>query len=175
MSGEKRATVIALTSLGAVTLLAILTLVGLTLHGRYREKHPRPVDLGYILGWAGLAGDTQIVEILHSYNSGTSPVIGDRTDVYALRLSRTLSDLDKPDSKVKVWLRGPVTEPLLVEPFETAMRSVPDWFPESKVVNSQRFFLSFQRITAYHLQIEAVDLTAYDTQTHILYHAEIRW
>jgi hypothetical protein len=178
LSGVRRAGVIALAGIGAVSLLAVLALVGLSLHGRYRDQHPRPTDLAYILGWAGLAGDTEIVEVLHSYNSGANPIVGDRVEVYALRLSRTLSDLDKANSKTKVWQRGPVGEPLLVEALETAVRfarSEAPWFPESEIVNSSRFFLSFQTITAYHQQTEAVDMTAYDTDTHILYHAEIRW
>lgn len=176
--GVRRAVVIALAGIGGVSLLAVLALVGLSLHGRYRDQHPRPTDLAYILGWAGLGGSTEIVEILHSYNSGANPVVGDRVEAYALRLSRTLSDLDRTDSKRKVWQRGPISEPLLVEALETAVRfarSEAAWFPESEVVNSPRFFLSFQQITAYHQQTEAVDMTAYDTQTHILYHAEIRW
>ena len=168
----------ALAGIGALSLLAALALAALSLHRGYRDQHPRPSDLAYVLGWGGLSGSTEIVEILHSSNSGANPIVGDRIEAYALRLNRTLSDLDKLDSKRKIWLRGPVSEPLLVEALETAVRfarSEATWFPESEVLNSPRFFLSFQQITAYHQQTEAVDMTAYDTQTHILYHAEIRW
>ena len=76
------------------------------------------------------------------------------------RSGRTLSNLDKTDSKNKVWQRGPISEPLLVGALETAARfarSEAVWFPESEVVNSPRFFVSFQQITAYHQQIEAVE------------------
>jgi hypothetical protein len=36
-------------------------------------------------------------------------------------------------------------------------------------------FLSFPQVTAYHGRVEAVELTAYDTQDNVLYHERIRW
>ena len=139
-------------------------------------QHPRPKDFAYVLGWANLHNSAGIADIVHSYDSGTNPVVGDRIEAYCLRLDRELFDLDKRDPDRKIWQRGPVSDPLVLEALETAAvfaHGRAAWFPDAVTLNSSRFFLSFQQITAYHQQVEAVDLTAYDTQAHLLYHARL--
>jgi hypothetical protein len=159
----KRIVVLVLAAVGAVTLAVCVGVAAVLLVIQYRAHHRQPDDLTLVLGRVDLEGSATIREVVHSYNSGALSMDGDRVDAYCLRLDRELHDLDQRNQGKGTWQRGPLGDPLVLRALQTA------------VLNSSRFFLSFPQITAHHQEVESVDLTAYDTESHLLYHAEIRW
>jgi hypothetical protein len=174
----KRIVVLVLAAVGAVTLAVCVGVAAVLLVIQYRAHHRQPDDLTLVLGRVDLEGSATIREVVHSYNSGALSMDGDRVDAYCLRLDRELHDLDQRNQGKGTWQRGPLGDPLVLRALQTAVLFTRDdapWFPDTAVLNSSRFFLSFPQITAHHQEVESVDLTAYDTESHLLYHAEIRW
>ena len=167
-----------LATIGGLSLLAGATLAAVVSVQAYRKHVPGKESLGYIVNWADLGDSVKITEVVHSYSSERNWVSGDRLNFYCLRLDKPLADLDRRTPETDTWVHAPVSDRLLLEAIKTATtfsRNGAPWFPEEGILNSRRFFLSFPQVTAYHGRVEAVDLTAYDTQEHLLYHAEVRW
>jgi hypothetical protein len=137
--------------------------------------------LEYVLNWAGLGDSVKIIEVVHAYASKKNPVVGDQTKAYSVRVDRfpkAPASLNS-ESMRKVWLQGPLQDSLLLQALETAASAAGndgrDWFPTPALLNSPRFYLSFPHVTAYHGQVEKVFLTAFDTETRLLYHTEVAW
>ena len=173
----KRAAILTLAGLGALSLTLVIAVVLFAVWGAYREQSPRPDDLAYIVNWANL-GSARIVGVRHAYVSRRNWIVGDQVKAYCLKLDQPLTLSPSSDPDRQVWL-AQVTDPLLVEAITTASSFPADagagWFPTAAALNSGRFMLSFPEVTAYHGQVEAVKLTAYDTQEHLLYHSEVKW
>jgi hypothetical protein len=166
----------ALAVIATLLCLAVAGVYGLRTRAHRLDNNPSSSDLQYILGWAGL-GNSRIVEIVHAYASQKNVLVGDQTKAYSLRLDRFP---EEPRSERPLqWVEGPLRDPLVVEAIKTATMfprdAGCDWFPSADAVNSDRFYLSFPEITAYHGQVEAVVMTAYDRKERILYHADVRW
>ena len=172
----KRVASMILTGVGALALAAILAVVMLGIWGTRQERVSRPKDLVYILNWAGL-DSSRIVEVRHAYVTPANPIVGDQTRAYCLKLDHPLrlAPSLEPD---RVWV-GPVSDSLLLEALQTATSFPADagvsWFPNPADLNSGRFLLSFEEVTARHGVVHAVTLTAYDTRDDLLYHSEVKW
>ena len=173
----KRAVIVMLAALGGLSLTLMIAVVLFAAWGAYREQSPRPADLAYIVNWANLGG-SRIVSVRHAYVSRRNWIVGDQVKAYCLKLDQPLKLSPSSDPDRQVWLAH-VTDSLLVEAITTASSFAADgggsWFPTAAALNSGRFMLSFPEVTAYHGQVEAVKLTAYDTQEHLLYHSEVKW
>jgi hypothetical protein len=175
----RRITIAFLAITGATTVGLLAAGVGWFVLESHRQHDPGPADLAYIINWADLNNSAKIAEVVHSYASERHVLSDDYVKAYCIRLDKPpVFELEKTRPERSIWVRAPTSDPLLVQAVETAalfVRKHASWFPETDALNSPRFMLSFPQITAYHGQVEAVDLTAYDTEDHLLYHAEVRW
>ena len=155
------------------------TLFVLTMREGRPERNPRPGDLAYVVKWTGVGGSFRIVEVTHAYASERTPIIGDQTKAYRVRVEGFPEPPTEQLPPGKGWMVGPVTDGILREAIETASSAVRgegrEWFPTSDELNTPRFFLSFPQVAAYHGEVERVILTAYDRQAGVLYHADVAW
>lgn len=171
---------IATASLAVIATLVCLTVVGaygLRARRHRLDNNPSESDLQYILNWAGLS-DSRIVEVAHAYVSAKNVIVGDQTKAYGVRIDKFPEPPPRSERSLQ-WVVGPLVDPLVVDAIKTATLFPRDagcaWFPSAEAVNSDRFYLSFAEITAYHGQVEAVVMTAYDRKDRILYHSEVKW
>lgn len=174
----KRFFVGTLAVIGAIASALVLTCGGLSLSDAYLDMHPTTGHLEYIINWAELGPHTQIVEIERACADLPNLMQGDRVRAYKLRLAAFPPEVLKFGDR-NPWVKPPLSDPLLVQAISTAAMFVSSdgctWFPSAEDLNSERFYLSFPQLSAFHGQVEGVDLTALEIATQALYHAEVRW
>ena len=136
-----------------------------------RRGDPTPKTLQYIANWEELA-PSRIVEVMDAYVSTYWSPTGDHVDLFRLRLEPRATRLKN------ALRRDQVVEPLISEAIETASGSSTtetSWFPDADSLKSERFLVAIPELTAYHGRVESVKLTALDTVTGFLYHADVSW
>jgi hypothetical protein len=161
---------------GALATLLIATLAALAVRQYQRYTRPTPGGLQYVLNWADLGTRSRILAVLNTCVD--SPIVGDYVRAYSLKIDG-FPEAIVGSGLQSTWVKGPVADPLLVEAIATAA-SFPrhmgcDWFPAADLLNSDRFYLSFFEVTAFHGRTESVKLTAYDRAAQLLYHSEVSW
>ena len=132
---------------------------------------PTPKKLQYIANREELA-PSRVVEVMDSYVSTSWSPTGDHVDLFRLRLEPRATGLKY------ALRRDQVVEPLFAEAIETVGGSRTTgtlWFPDAESLKSERFLVAIPELTAYHGRVETVQLTALDTVTGFLYHADVAW
>ncbi|HYO76389.1 MAG TPA: hypothetical protein VE010_08000 [Thermoanaerobaculia bacterium] len=165
---------------GALTLVVGAAVLVASWRAAAKQRAPTVRDVAYILNWADVGNLTEIQQIECAFASKRNWLVGDQTKIYIFRV-RPLPDaaFAGRDDDSETWRRGPFSESLHVRALETAALFAANTpcsqFPSLDMLNSPRFFVSFQTITAYQGQTEAVIVTAYDTRTATIHHADVRW
>jgi hypothetical protein len=169
----------ALAAAGALALALLSYLVVTYSLARARERSPLVSDLAHVLSWANINNRTRIERIDCAHASTRNWLVADQTKVYTFRVKPLPESAFAAENEhLATWMRGPFTESLNLRALETAVmfaRQSPCAFPQLATLNSPRYFVSFQTITAHHGQTETVVITAYDTQTATIHHADVRW
>ena len=133
----------------------------------------------FILHGGEIGSKSKVLRVLHSYQSPRS-LTGDHVDAYCLQIDHFPEEvIRKEASGREVWLRPPIENPILVEAIKTASMMVSSdnlaWFPSAKMLNSKRYYLSFQTIYAHNQIPTAVRLIAYDREERNIYYADVKW
>ena len=172
----KRLILAFLAIVGSVALALFAILFVLVVFERIDESNPDASELSYILNWGELGDHSKITSVARSCITPRNFLVGDQTKVYDLSVSPIARETWQLENIQEHWQQGPIADPIIIEAMETATLFANSagcgWFPN---LNSSRFFLSFPRITAYNRRVEAVQVTAYDTKSHHIYHADVRW
>ena len=133
----------------------------------------------FILHGGEIGNKSKVLHVLHSYQTPRS-FTGDHVDAYCLKIDHFPEEVVRKEASGReVWLRPPIVNPILVEAIKTAsMMAHSDnlaWFPSAEMLNSRRYYLSFQTIYAHNQIPTAVRLIAYDREEQNIYYADVKW
>ena len=159
-------------------VVAILILRAYSTSGA-RTDHVTAGEAVFILHGGEIGNKSKVLHVLHSYQSPRS-FTGDHIDAYCLLIDRFPEEVVRKEASGReVWLRPPIENPILVEAIKTAsMMAHSDnlvWFPSAEMLNSKRYYLSFQSIYAHNQIPTAVRLIAYDREERNIYYADVKW
>lgn len=137
-------------------------------------------DVTFILNAGGIGGKARVIDVIHSYRSPRS-FGGDHRDAYCIKLDHFPQEVlrTSDDCGQILWLIGPVTNALLKEAIDNAFGSPEcdaiDWFPSVQKINSERFYLSFVRVSAAYLMVDRVKMLAWDREQELLFFSDASW
>jgi hypothetical protein len=164
---------IGLEVVGALSLVAILVVVILSLHDMYSEKinAASRKDVALVLSGSGIS-TKQEYRVIASYQSSRS-FTGDHLDLFCIQLTK----FEQAGPQQTGWHDGPETDPLLVQALQLGADGAhdhADCFPTAVEANSGSMRINFQSVMLYDRQPIAANIILYAPQSKRLYYVSYK-